>query len=217
MVRKFFQIRRGVPTTDKIFNDCLSTTVDVLKKGGVIVFPTETLYGLGVDVTNEAAIDRLFELKGRPKNMPISIAVNEIEQILPFAEISVLASRIIQNCLPRPITILLNSKESVNQRLTAGSKLIGFRFPENLITKKIIEQCGPITATSANLHGAPEPVTITQALEQFGDKVDVYIDSGSCKFKNPSTVIDTTGNTIKIIRHGVCSGKELEDCLRGIK
>ena len=111
--------------------------------------------------------------------------------------------------------LLLKAKDTVSPSLLGGYDKIGFRFPDHPITKAIIDRFGPITATSANLHGASEPVTIFYAVEQFGDNVDIYLDTGSCKFGKPSTVIDTTGNTIKIIRHGACSGSELDECLRG--
>lgn len=215
MGTKIFRQHQNVPisTNEAIINEMVSETVSTLKAGGVIVFPTETLYGLGVDVTNDRAIDHLIELKGRPENMPISIAVRDLHHLEQFAQVSKIAKRIIENCLPRPITLLLKAKPKVNKKLTAGSKLIGFRFPENEITKLIIQNFGPITATSANLHGSPEPIHLDSALKQFGDKVDIYIDNGPSEIKKPSTVIDVSNNTIKIIRHGACSGKELEDCL----
>jgi L-threonylcarbamoyladenylate synthase len=215
MGNKIFKLHQNDPTSIRktIFQDMLLETISTLKSGGAIVFPTETLYGLGVDVTNDDAIEHLIELKGRPHNMPISIAVNDIQQLEEFALISDMAERIIENCLPRPITLLLESKPTVNKKLTAGSKLIGFRFPDNEATKSIIKRFGPITATSANLHGSAEPVNIDIVLDQFGEKVDVYIDTGPCKIKKPSTVVDVSDNTIKIIRHGACSGKELENCL----
>ena len=83
------------------------------------------------------------------------------------------------------------------------------------MTTAIINHFGPITATSANLHNCPEPITIDNAIEQFGDRVDIYLDSGPCRFAKPSTVINTINDTIKIIRYGACSGTELEECLRG--
>jgi L-threonylcarbamoyladenylate synthase len=191
----------------------LPKCVSILKNGGVIVFPTETLYGLGADISNGKAIEKVIELKGRPKNMPIAIAVTDIEHVKPLAELSNLARRIIEKCLPKPITILLRAKDDVNPLLTAGSDLIGFRFPEHVATEAIIEDFGPITATSANLHGGEDPVIIEPAIQQFGDKVEIYIDSGSCKYAGPSTVVDASGNTIKIIRYGACTGSELEQCL----
>ena len=189
--------------------DCIST----LKHGGVIVFPTETLYGLGVDITDSSAIDRLISLKQRPKNMPIAVAVANIHQARSVATLSNLAENIIKKCLPKPITILVPVSDNIDRKLTGGSELIGLRFPDEPVTRAIIEQFGPITATSANLHGDPEPKTIEPVFNRLGSEIEIYIDTGPCKLGQPSTVIDTSGDTIKIIRDGACSGDELNQCL----
>jgi L-threonylcarbamoyladenylate synthase len=197
------------------FRNELQECITTLINGGTIVFPTETLYGLGVDISNENAIDRLIALKNRPHNIPIAVAVTDIKQVEQLAIVSKLAKRIITDCLPKPITILLKTKNTVNRKLLGGSDLIGFRFPDHPVTIEIINRFGPITATSANLHGAPPPEVIGTAIEQFGDLINIYIDSGKCRYSKPSTVVDTTGDTIKIIRHGACSGTELEECMGG--
>jgi L-threonylcarbamoyladenylate synthase len=216
MVMKIFKL----PTTDsgqirEFLVAHLSEINQTLLHGGVIIYPTETVYGLGVDIQNTNAIDKLFDLKGRPGSMPVAVAVSDLEQVRGLAEVTTMAENIITNCPQKPITILLKAKNTVNPKLTGGSDLIGFRFPKHPVTEGIIKGFGPVTATSANLHGATEPVEIGGALDQFGDEVDIYIDSGPCELKIPSTVIDISGNTIKIIRHGACSGTELEECLRG--
>ena len=132
MVKNVFQISQSEPALgDNFFKQILPICISTLKTGGAIVYPTETVYGLGVDIFNNQAIDLVIKLKGRPKNMPIAIAVVTIDQIKPLAEISDLASRILKNCIPKPITILLKAKDIVSQKLTGGSGLIGFRFPEN--------------------------------------------------------------------------------------
>jgi L-threonylcarbamoyladenylate synthase len=192
----------------------LHECVSALEHGGVLVFPTETLYGLGVDISNDHAIDKLIQLKQRPEKMPIAIAVSDLAQAEAVAEISKFAKKLINNCMPKPITILLPVKENVSQKLTGGSELIGLRFPDNPITKAVIRSFGPITATSANLHGSKNPVTMDMAFLELGEDVEIYIDTGPCRFGEPSTVIDTTGDTIKIIRDGACSGEELEECLK---
>jgi L-threonylcarbamoyladenylate synthase len=190
--------------------NCLAT----LECGGIIVFPTETLYGLGVDIYNERAISKIIELKGRPESMPIAVGVSSLSQALDVADISGLTLEIINNCLPKPITFLTPVKKNISRQLTSGSSLIGLRFPDNPITQAVIEQFGPITATSANLHNTINPNAIEPIISQFGSKVDLYIDTGPCKLGKPSTVIDTTGDTIKIIRDGACSGEELDGCLK---
>jgi L-threonylcarbamoyladenylate synthase len=215
MVKKVFRLYPDKHENVKNFlANILQECEYILKSGGIIVYPTETLYGLGADITNDKALDRIIELKGRPQNMPIAVAVADLDQVMHLAESSDLASKIINLCIPKPITILLKAKDEVNRKLTGGSDLIGFRFPEHELTQALIKRFGPITATSANLHGAGNPIVIDSALDQFGEDVDVYLDTGPCTIGKPSTVIDTTGDTIKIIRHGACSGRELEECLK---
>ena len=214
MVKKVFRLypnnsETGLNFLTTVLQECEQT----LKSGGVIVYPTETLYGLGVDIRNDQAIEKIIELKGRPKNMPIAVAVTNLEQVKAIAEVSHLALEIINKCIPNPITILLKAKGMVNRKLTGGSDLIGFRFPEHEFTEELINRFGPITATSANLHGGINPIVIDTSLDQFGEGIDIYLDSGPCKIGEASTVVDTTGDTIKIIRHGACSGIKLEECL----
>lgn len=203
---------------DSSLQDFLGNSLDKciksLNDGRLIVFPTETLYGLGVDIDSEDAIQRLLTIKGRPKNMPIAAAVANLEQVKHLVEVSKFAAEFIRNCMPRPITILLPKKDHVSDVMTGGSALLGLRFPDNPVTEAILKEFGPITATSANISGTENPINITQPIEQFGDKIDLYIDTGPCKYSGPSTVVDISKSTIKIIRHGVCSGDEIEKCIR---
>ena len=192
----------------------LTDCTAALGRGELIVFPTETVYGLGVDINNDPALERLLKVKKRPTTMPIAVAVANLAQARQVVEVPELAVKIVENCLPKPITMLLPVKKGVSNVLPGGSELIGLRFPDNPVTAMIIDRFGPITATSANLHGTPSPATIAPALEQFGDQVEIYIDTGRCRFGQPSTVVDISSETIKIIRDGACSGKELKDCLQ---
>ena len=196
------------------FSDFITNKIEqcihILARGGVIVFPTETLYGLGVDINNDQAIDRLLSLKGRPKNMPIAVAVADLKQAEQVAKISENAKRFIIDIMPKPLTLLLPVKQCVSVQLTGGLNLVGLRFPDEPVTHALLERYGPLTATSANVHGKKDPVNIADALAQLGSQVDMYIDTGQCKIGKPSTVVDISGNTIKIIRYGACSGEELE-------
>ncbi len=191
--------------------DCMK----ILTNGGVIIFPTETLYGLGVDIKNDTALEKLLRLKNRPANMPIAVALSGLEQARALVELTELSMKVIQQCMLKPVTILLPAKNHVSIKLTGTSNLLGLRFPDNKVTAAILDHFGPITATSANLHRTSDPTTIEPAVDQFGDNVDMYIDTGPCRFGKPSTVLDVSGETIKIIRDGACTRAELEDCLRG--
>jgi L-threonylcarbamoyladenylate synthase len=182
---------------------------EIFRKGGLIVYPTETLYALGANPFDEKAIDRLFEVKRRPKDMPISVAVTDIEMMKSLAEINTLAEKIYYNFLPGPVTLLLKKKARVPDKLTSGDDRIGIRIPKHPAALRIIDMVGPITATSANLHGYPEPRNLDIALEQFGENVMLYLDCGECEYKGVSTIVDVSGSIAKIIRKGVIPNEEL--------
>ncbi len=218
MVKKIITVSLSDSTQLHAFlKDELFSCIKILQAGGTIVFPTETLYGLGVDIYNETAIENIIRLKGRPKSLPIAVAVSNLSQVERIAKLSDYSLRLIKYCIPKPITILLPVQAGISHRLTSGSKLIGIRFPDNIITKAILDNFGPITATSANIHGTINPATIEPVIEQFNDEVDIYINTGPCQFGIGSTVLDPTGDTIKIIRDGACSGAEIEECLKNIR
>jgi L-threonylcarbamoyladenylate synthase len=201
---------------DDFLENELDICIDILNKGGTIVFPTETLYGLGADIQNDSAIEKVITLKGRPKNMPIAVACSGLDHAKQVAEVTKMAENFIKHCLPRPVTILLKVRKEINQKLTAGSQLIGLRFPDEPLTITLLERFGPITATSANLHGDADPVKIDDTVRSFGPKVDLYLDTGPSRLAKPSTVVDISSDTIKIIRYGACSGDELKRCLTSI-
>ena len=170
--------------------------VEILKLGGVIAYPTETVYGLGANIFNELAIRRIFEIKGRLINKPISVAVSSFEMLESIACVSLENRKIIGKLLPGPITIILPKKEIVSSLLTGGTDFIGIRFPENKTAKEIIEKVGfPITATSANFSGEKE---ITDA-KDITLGVD-FIVKGKCKYKKPSTILDLVER--RILREG---------------
>ena len=170
--------------------------VEILKLGGVIAYPTETVYGLGANIFNELAIRRIFEIKGRLINKPISVAVSSFEMLESIACVSLENKRIIRKLLPGPITIILPKKEIVSSLLTGGTDFIGIRYPENKTAKEIIEKAGfPITATSANFSGEKE---ITEA-KDITLNVD-FIVKGKCKYKKSSTILDLVER--RILREG---------------
>ncbi len=181
---------------------------DVYQRGDLFVYPTETLYGLGVDPFNKDALERLYSVKQRPRDMPISVAVSNISMMKGFGEMNPHAERIVDRFLPGPVTILLKALDDVPRILTKDNR-IGIRIPNHPVPLKIIENTGPITATSANIHGSPDPYDIEEAIKQLGDGVDIYIDCGESKFKGPSTIVDCCETSISIIRKGVIPEREI--------
>jgi L-threonylcarbamoyladenylate synthase len=183
--------------------------MEVLEKGELVVYPTETLYALGADPFDEGAIDRVYEVKRRPRNMPLSVAVSDIEMMKSVAEVNLLAEKIYQNFLPGPVTLLLKKRDNVPANLISGGYKIGVRVPKHPAALKIIKILGPITATSANKHGLLEPKNLKIAFEQLGDDVGLYLDCGECEYQEPSTIVDVSDSSVNIIRNGVIPEKEL--------
>ncbi|MGC9443746.1 MAG: L-threonylcarbamoyladenylate synthase [Candidatus Methanospirareceae archaeon] len=190
----------------------MQTAIATIKRGGTVIYPTETVYGLGADALSEAAIAKVYELKRRERSKPLPLAVSSLKmlQCVAVLEEPVLLD-LLAELLPGPVTFLLPKKELVPDLLTAGSDLVGVRFPDNEIALRIIGETGPITATSANISGRKPP---TRAEEVVLD-ADVLINGGTCKYSMPSTVVAVTSVTatgeaaaqtsrpeIKILRKG---------------
>jgi len=175
----------------------IEKAVEVLKRGGVIAYPTDTIYGLGADIFNQIAVKKVFALKGRNFNKPLSIAVADFEMIEEIAELSQNQKVLLKQLLPGPITVLLKKKKEVSNLITANSELIGIRFPSNQQAIEIVKMAKfPITATSANLTGQKE-VFKAQDIKL---KVD-FIVNGKCQHQRASTIVDLVNQ--KIIRSGV--------------
>lgn len=199
--------------SEPISEDDIENISQVLKRGELIVYPTETLYGLGADPFSETALQKLIEAKKRPENMPISIAVSDMAMMETVSHVNELAKRIYKAFLPGPITILLEIKEHVPKNLTGGGSKVGIRVPNHPVALRLINAIGPITATSANIHDQSEPWDVDTAVRQLGDNVTLYLDSGISKYQAPSTVLDATGPSAKIIRMGVISEDEIQSVL----
>ena len=178
-------------------DDQIGQAVKILKKGGVIAYPTDTLYGIGCDALNQPAVKKVFELKGREYSKPMSIACSNIEMVKKYADVSPMAEKIIKELLPGPFTILLNKKKLISDLVTAGHKKVGVRIPDNELCLKIIQEINrPIITTSANISGQKD-ISDFKNLEISVD----FIVKGKCKHNQPSTVFDSIDK--KILRKGV--------------
>lgn len=182
---------------------------EIFMEGQLIVYPTETLYGLGTNPFDEDCVEKIFSVKNRPKSMAISIAVPDIETLRGIAVLNLTAERICKTLLPGPLTLLLNKRSKVPDVLTAGSEKVGIRMPDHPLASNLLEFLGPMTCTSANLHGKAEPKRADIALEQLGESVSFYFDCGPCTYQRPSTIIDASEDSIKIIRKGVVPEAEI--------
>jgi L-threonylcarbamoyladenylate synthase len=181
----------------------------------LIVYPTETLYGLGVNAFDESAVKRVFVIKKRPFDMPLSVAVSDIEMIESVAVLDRTSRRLIQNLMPGPITMIITKKPNVPDIVTSGSDEVGIRMPDHPLVSQIIKRAGPITSTSANLHSKPDPTTVGSTVKEFGDAVSTYIDCGKTKLGKHSTIVAVHDGEIEIIRSGVITKDEIEAALNG--
>lgn len=185
----------------------------ILKDGGIVVFPTETVYGIGVNGLNEPAIKKLYKIKQRPINKPISLLVNSIEMIEKVAkDISDIEYDLIKKFFPGPLTIVLKKKENVPDILTAGLETVGIRMPENDIALKLIEYSGvPIATPSANISGKPSGTNMKEIMKDFNDKVDYFIDGGVSKIGVASTIVQIIDGIPHILRKGKFSEEQIKE------
>ena len=181
--------------------DQINQAVEVLKNGGVIAYPTDTVYGIGCDVLNEKAVRRVFEIKGRDFSKPLSIACADLKMVKKYIKKCSNFDAIASKLLPGPYTILLPKDELISDPITAGSDLVGVRVPNHKLCLSIIKKFGqPIITTSANLSGQPDIIKYDKIILP----VD-YIVHGKCKHNKPSTVIDLANK--KILRRGVSASR----------
>lgn len=191
-----------------------SEAVAALSEGGLVVYPTETVYGLGADASSDEAAAKVFKAKNRPLENPISVAVDSIDMARKTIEMTKAAEALFENFLPGPLTIIMRAKPFISELVTAGTGKVGVRIPDHPIALKLIESFGePITSTSANLSGKTPPATAEEALKQLGESVDVALDSGECRIRTPSTVVDATLDRLKILREGPIAAEEIEKVL----
>jgi L-threonylcarbamoyladenylate synthase len=169
-------------------------------RGGVIVYPTETVYGLGANALDDQSIMRVFLIKKRPLSMPIFLAVSSLEMLEKVAEIGEEDATLLEQLFPGPVSVLVRKKSIVPDLLTAGSPLVGIRFPENEMAQKIIDLAGPLTSTSANRTGSPPPSSASEVSREIADRVDLVVNGGKSKYSQPSTLLDLKKR--EIIRPG---------------
>ena len=206
-------MKKYLDCKEKIDENEIKKIAQSIKNGKIVVFPTETVYGIGTNGLDENAIEKLYKIKQRPKEKPITLLVSDIEMIDKVArEINEIEYKLIKKFMPGPLTIILMKKEFVSDILTAGSKFVGIRIPDNEIARKLIEYSGlPIATTSANLSGKVAKIDLEDIRIEFKDKIDYYIDGGTSKIGKGSTVVKVVENNIKILREGSITREELNE------
>jgi L-threonylcarbamoyladenylate synthase len=185
---------------------------EILAKGGIIAYPTETFYGLGADATNEEAIQKIFAIKGRNFKNPIALIIGLADDIHPLVQdVPEAARKLMKAFWPGALTIVFLAADTVSPLLAAGSGKIGLRVSSHPIARGIVQKLKrPLTATSANLSGAPECTRASEVAEQIGDKIDAVVDLGDTPGTKGSTIIDVTCDPPIILREGIISRKTIE-------
>jgi L-threonylcarbamoyladenylate synthase len=196
-----------VKVTPNNIDEVAEKAVDALLKGGLIVYPTETCYGLGVDVTNEAAVEKLWLFKGERGDKPVLIAVDSEKMAGEYAELTELFNKVAQKYWPGPVSMVVTSKNKVAEKVQGGKGTIGLRMPDSEIVLSMVGLLGrPITSTSANVSGGSNPYSLEQFIAETPvekqDVVDLFIDAGTIPTRLPSTIVEATGGEIGILRQG---------------
>lgn len=189
----------------------LDIAVDVLKRDGVMVYPTETFYGLGVNAFSAAAIDKVYALKGREKSKPLSVVISEPEMLRELiAEVPPLFKPLAEAFWPGPLTLVFKASPHIPSELVAKGGTIGVRLPAVPWIWTLIDRTGfPLTATSANLSGEEAEADPESVLQIFRGKVELILDAGSTPGALPSSVVDLTGDSPRILREGQIPGSQL--------
>ena len=188
--------------------------VAALKAGELVVYPTDTLYGLGADPFSENSVKKVYMAKNRPFDMALSIAVSNEKMMESVAVLNDNARKLIRKFLPGPLTVMLTKKPSIPEMLTSGSNQIGIRIPDHPFALRLIDKFGPITSTSANLHSHPDPIDARLTLKDMKDHAKICVDCGRTKHAVPSTIVDVSNGDVEIVRKGVISQEEIENALR---
>ncbi len=192
----------------------LILAAEKIKKGELVAFPTETVYGLGADGLNVEACRKIFVAKGRPNDKPLSLHVASLEMVERVAKISARAEKLFEMFCPGALTIILPKNKIVPDFVTSNFQNVGIRFPANDVALKLIKLSGcPIAAPSANLSGKVPPKTAQEVFSNLSGRVEIILDGGQCQFGISSTVIDLTAEP-KILRHGAIPAEKIWEVLK---
>ncbi len=193
--------------------NAIGLAIKVLKGGGIIAFPTDTVYGIGLPVRNEAGIEKLFFIKGRDFNKAIAILIGDKSQIHPLTpQFNETAQKLAEKFWPGELTIVVEKSKELPGMLSP-TPTIGIRMPDHEFTRKLLIQFGPLATTSANISGGENPLTADDVLKQLEGKIELLIDGGKVPGGTPSTVVDCTEQEISIIRRGSISEEEIRNAL----
>ena len=191
----------------------IEQAAEIIKQGGIVAFPTETVYGLGADAWNSSAISKIYKIKGRPADNPLIVHLHEKKQIHDFcSNIPEHAHTLMDTFWPGPLTLVLKKRQEVLDAVTAGLDTVALRIPDHSIALDLIRRTGPLVAPSANRSGKPSPTKAEHILSDFGNACEV-LDGNTTKIGLESTVIDLSEKEPIILRPGMIGREEISTLL----
>ena len=202
--------------TQVVLPEDLSNAISFLKEGIPIAFPTETVYGLGASIYLPDAIEKIFEIKGRPSDNPLIVHVSSIEEaVLLSRDLPRSFFQLVDRFWPGPLTLVVKKNSIVPASVSGGLSTIAIRMPSHFVALRLIEAVGPLAAPSANLSGKPSPTSALDVLEDLGGKIPLIVDGGDCAIGIESTVLSLLGSQPILLRPGLLKKEELEAVLGG--
>lgn len=192
----------------------VATAVDAVRRGEVVVIPTDTVYGVGADAFDPEAVAAVLTAKGRGREMPPPVLVPDTRTVDGLARaVPEQARRLIDALWPGPLTLVLLAQPSLHWDLGETAGTVALRMPDDEVALDVLRETGPLAVTSANRTGEPAATTVTDAAVQLGPSVSVYVDGGPRESVQPSTIIDCTGETLRVLREGAIDRARLEEVL----
>ena len=201
-----------VSPAEKDYAKKINKAADIIKRGGLVVFPTETVYGLGADATNTAAAESIFKAKGRPSDNPLIIHIAKPADAEKYTLTNEIYYKLAERFMPGPLTVILEARECIPMTTRASLPTVAVRCPGNQIARDLIEAAGvPIAAPSANLSGTPSPTSAKHVVDDMMGRVDMILDGGECEFGLESTIVKIEiDGSVTLLRPGKITVEELE-------
>ena len=199
--------------TKVVLENQMNEICDVIQKGGIVAFPTETVYGVGIHFNDEEALERLMEAKNRDYSKAITLMVADKADISQYAYISPQAQKMIDQFMPGMITLIFKKKESIRDIMTNGKSTIGIRIPDSEFVLSLLKKVGPMLVTSANLSQHSNTTSTQEVLNQLDGRIDLVVD-GKTSDNIASTVVDVSQDEIKILRAGKITKEQIEEAIK---
>ena len=204
---------------NEVDNSKIKEAAETIKNGGLVVFPTETVYGIGADGLNQDAVEKIYMAKGRNKNKPLILLISNIKMLEEIAEdLTEVEEKLIKAFWPGPLTIILKRKPCVPDIVTGGGDTVGVRLTSGEIARRLIEESKcPIAAPSANLAGKPSGTAVEEIFEELNDRVDCIIDGGKSEIGIESTILRVIDGVPTILRQGQVTAEQIKEVIGCVK